>query len=182
MSHKTKTFKIVGVILILVGLAACGSPTPTSAPTADLNPLRTQVASTVLAQVTRDLALTPSITPIPSHTPTSIPLPTQTQAPTVTPDLTLATTPGITTTVAASATPTGTVNLAQWVSQTIADDTVFTPGEAFTLIWRLRNVGTSTWTPAYVLRFFSGNAFGAPTEIASAKRCCQGKRSISPWK
>ena len=57
-------------------------------------------------------------------------------------------------------------NKDQWVSQTIADDTVFAPGQAFTMTWRVRNVGTSTWTAGYLLRFFSGSAFGAPKEVA----------------
>jgi hypothetical protein len=29
----------------------------------------------------------------------------------------------------------------------------------------MKNVGTATWTPAYALRFYSGNAFGAPTQV-----------------
>jgi hypothetical protein len=59
----------------------------------------------------------------------------------------------------------GTDNRAQWVSQSIADDTRFAPGETFTMTWRLKNVGTSTWTTAYMLRFYSGDSFGAPKEV-----------------
>jgi hypothetical protein len=58
-----------------------------------------------------------------------------------------------------------TSDQAAWVSQSIADGTIFAPGETFTITWRLKNVGTSTWTIAYLLRFYSGNAFGAPQEI-----------------
>lgn len=165
MSKPIKILRIVGVFLSLLWLAACGSPAPTETPTPDLNPFRTEVAATVYAQVTHDLALTPSATLIPSATPTIIPLPTHTLAPTVTPGATLTATQGVTT-IQATATPvTATVNLAEWVSQTIADDSVFAPGEAFTITWRLKNVGTSTWTETYMLRFFSGNAFGAPVEV-----------------
>jgi len=32
------------------------------------------------------------------------------------------------------------------------------------MTWTIRNAGTSTWTAGYMLRFFSGNAFGAPNE------------------
>jgi hypothetical protein len=42
---------------------------------------------------------------------------------------------------------------------------VFAPGETFIITWQLRNVGTTTWTINYLLRFYTGNAFGAPQEI-----------------
>jgi hypothetical protein len=157
MAHKNRTQSVVGVLLILLWLAACSPTTPTSQPTADLNPLRTQVAATVLAQVTRDLASTPSITPLPSLTATY--LPTFTPFPTVSPSPSMTVTPS-------TGTPKATaVNQAQWVSQTIADDTTFAPGETFTMTWRLKNTGTTTWTAGYLLRYYSGNTFGAPKEI-----------------
>ncbi len=33
------------------------------------------------------------------------------------------------------------------------------------MTWSLKNVGTSTWTVSFLLRFYSGDAFGAPKEI-----------------
>lgn len=157
MAYTKKTIAVIGLWLGLLLLSACSPATPTSAPTQDLNPLRTEVASTVWAQVTQDLALTPSATPLPS--------PTATEAPSATPDQTTtpSTSPQATST---SGTPgPATTNQAQWVAQSVADGTVFAPGESFTVTWTLKNVGTSTWTPAYLFRFFSGNAFGAPQEI-----------------
>ena len=153
---------ILGMLLCLLWLAGCASPTPTQAPapstTLDLNPLRTEVAATVLAQVTRDLALTPSATLIPSPTNTHFPTETPTEALTPTPTPVLTATQVTTPTVQ-------TENRAEWVSQTIPDDTSFAPGETFTMTWRMRNVGSSTWTADYLLRFYSGNRFGAPAEI-----------------
>jgi hypothetical protein len=67
-----------------------------------------------------------------------------------------------------------TSNRDQWVSQSIEDDTVFAPGQAFTITWRLKNVGTSTWTAGYLLRFFSGSPFGAPKEIAIGQQVLPG--------
>jgi hypothetical protein len=58
-----------------------------------------------------------------------------------------------------------TNNRAQWVSQSIADKAIFAPGETFTMTWRLKNVGTSPWKSAYMLRFYSGDTFGAPKEV-----------------
>jgi hypothetical protein len=152
--------------LSLLWLAACSPTVPTSTPTLDLNPIRTEVAATVFAQVTRDLALTPSITPLPS--------PTATIPPTITPSLTGSPTLSETLTLS-SGTPTAvTVNQAQWVAQSIADDTIFKPGEAFTITWTLKNTGTSSWTTGYLLRFFAGNTFAAPKEIPISREVPPG--------
>jgi hypothetical protein len=44
---------------------------------------------------------------------------------------------------------------------TIPDDTQFLPGETFTKIWRLQNIGACTWTSDYAARFFYGDRIGA---------------------
>jgi hypothetical protein len=166
MAHKKRTLHGMGALLSLLWLAACSPAQPTSTPTPDLDPVRTQVAATVLAQVTRALALTPSITPIPS--PTETPQPTATTGPTDSPTPGQSQTPG-------SATPTvETTDHAQWVSQSIADDTAFAPGEAFTMTWRLKNTGTSTWKAGYLLRYYSGETFGAPKEVALGQEVLPG--------
>jgi hypothetical protein len=43
------------------------------------------------------------------------------------------------------------------------------------MIWRLRNAGTSTWTAAYLFRFYSGNAFGAEEEILLGQEVAPGE-------
>ena len=166
MSHKIRTLSGIGVLLSLLWLAACSPTLPTSTPTLDLNPLRTEVAATVLAQVTRELALTPSATPLPSPTATSLPTstPSQTASPASSATVSLS-----------SGTPkAGTTDHAQWVSQSIADDTIFTPGQVFTMTWRLKNTGTSTWTAVYLLRYFSGDTFGASKEIPIGQEVLPG--------
>jgi len=45
---------------------------------------------------------------------------------------------------------------------TIPDDTRMDPGENFTKIWRMKNVGTCTWTTSYAVVFDSGNIMGGP--------------------
>lgn len=145
-------------ILMLMGvlfLAACSQATPevlTPAPTADLNIIRTEVAATVLAQVPQICALTPTATQIPTNTPQ----PTATQAATATAEVTATTGTG---TAAASN------DQARWLSQSVTDGTVFTPGQTFTMTWRIQNVGKTTWTTGYRLRYFSGEAFGTAKEI-----------------
>ncbi|HEU0296915.1 MAG TPA: NBR1-Ig-like domain-containing protein, partial [Anaerolineales bacterium] len=49
---------------------------------------------------------------------------------------------------------------------TVADGTVFSPGAAFTKTWRIKNVGSCTWTKAYNLVFYSGDQMGAPTVVS----------------
>jgi Ig-like domain from next to BRCA1 gene len=39
---------------------------------------------------------------------------------------------------------------------TVPDGTQFAPGEVFTKTWRLKNIGTCTWTPDYDIVFYSG--------------------------
>lgn len=156
MAHLIKAFLRTGVLLSLLWLTACSSQAPTSTPTPDMNPFRTEVAATVWAQVTQTILLTPSITPLPSPTATTPPTATLARSATPSPSATAALitgTPGA-----------GTVNQAQWVSQSVADGTIFAPGESFSMTWTIKNAGTSTWTAGYMLRFFSGNAFGAPSE------------------
>ncbi len=45
---------------------------------------------------------------------------------------------------------------------TIPDDTRLNPGENFTKIWRMKNIGTCTWTTSYAVVFDSGNIMGGP--------------------
>ncbi len=55
---------------------------------------------------------------------------------------------------------------AQFISDiTVPDGTVFQPNTAFTKTWRLKNVGTCTWTTAYSLVFVSGDRMGAPDSV-----------------
>jgi hypothetical protein len=152
--------------LSLMWLAACSPTVPTSTPTLDLNPFRTEVAATVLAQVTQALAMTPSATLLSS--------PTATNMPTSTPGLTASPASVVAGTLSSGTPKAGTVNQAQWVSQSITDDTTFAPGEAFTMTWHLKNTGTSTWTAGYLLRYFSGNIFGTSKEISLGREVLPG--------
>jgi hypothetical protein len=167
MVSTRKTIPVIAVFLSLLLLSACGNPAPTNTPTLDLNPFRTEVAATVLAQVSQALALTPSATPIPSLTPIIEITSTSTQAASVS--------PGPNTTPTSGTPEAGTTNQAEWVSQSIADDTAFAPGETFTIAWRLKNVGTSTWTVSYMFRFYSGDAFGAPKEVPLGRAVLPGE-------
>lgn len=53
-------------------------------------------------------------------------------------------------------------DLAEFVADVnVADGTVFKPGELFTKTWRLKNIGSCTWTTNYALVFQSGDSMSA---------------------
>jgi hypothetical protein len=55
---------------------------------------------------------------------------------------------------------------AQFVADvTVPDGASFAPGATFTKIWRLRNIGTCTWTTSYAIVFVSGSLMGAPSVV-----------------
>jgi len=55
---------------------------------------------------------------------------------------------------------------AQFVADvTVPDGTRFDPGAAFTKTWRLRNIGTCTWTTSYTMVFDSGEKMGSTTSV-----------------
>jgi len=45
---------------------------------------------------------------------------------------------------------------------TVPDGTIFRAGESFTKTWRLKNLGTCTWTPDHELLFKDGDSMGGP--------------------
>jgi hypothetical protein len=94
----------------------------------------------------------PTPTPTPTSSPTATPLPTAT--PTSTPTNTVTPTP--------TSTPIpDPCNAAEFVADvTIQDGSTFSPGAYFTKIWRLKNVGTCTWTTDYDLVFADGRQMG----------------------
>ncbi len=58
-------------------------------------------------------------------------------------------------------------NRAEFVSSlSISDNTALKAGQVFTKVWRIRNIGTCSWTNAYTLRFYSGDAMGGPASVS----------------
>jgi hypothetical protein len=57
-----------------------------------------------------------------------------------------------------------TCDKAQFITDVnVPDGTVFNPETSFTKTWRLKNVGTCTWTTAYSIVFSKGESMGATT-------------------
>jgi hypothetical protein len=48
---------------------------------------------------------------------------------------------------------------------TIPDGTVMAPGQSFTKTWKLKNIGTTSWSN-YSLTFFYGEQMGAPSSVS----------------
>ncbi len=99
-----------------------------------------------------------TVTPLPPTTaPTAAaPAPTTASSPTAAPAAT----------TAAATTQAACTDLASFVTDvTIPDYSHMDPKETFTKTWRVKNVGTCTWTADYKAVYSSGDALGAPLSI-----------------
>lgn len=142
-----RIFQFLLIALALITLSACQRSSSTEDAAATLDPLYTAQAQTVIALSTKP-AGTPGLmaTPIVVSTP-------------------IGPTPVLPTTVAATPAPgglTGYCDAAQYVADvTVPDDAAMAPSVAFTKTWRLKNVGTCTWSTGYKVDFDSGNPMSA---------------------
>ncbi len=146
------------LVTLAVVIMACNFPNSTStSSSSDEGALQTAAALTVEAilqatQAAHNGTVTVSMT-TPSATapvqPTAPPPTTQPPPPTATP--------------VPSPTPSPEpCNRATFIKDvTVPDGTVFAPGESFTKVWRLKNVGTCAWQN-YSLVFDHGEAMGGP--------------------
>jgi Ig-like domain-containing protein len=139
---------VAPIALLLVAGLACGLPsaTTTPTPTNSVGAIYTAAAQTIQAELDKRGSATPEFT-----TTTAVQSPTVTSTP-VAPTVTLA--------------PTSTsvpCDRASFVSDvTIPDGTFIQPGNTFTKTWRLKNVGTCTWSTDYQLVFDHGDSMGGP--------------------
>ncbi|MBV6450129.1 MAG: hypothetical protein MHPDNHAH_00850 [Anaerolineales bacterium] len=58
---------------------------------------------------------------------------------------------------------------------TVPDGSTFAPGATFTKTWRLKNVGSCTWTTSYQLAFFSGEQMSAPASATFPRDVAVGQ-------
>lgn len=133
-------------------------------------PSSTPVGATALPGT--EIAVIGTNTPLPTNTllPTNTPLPTSTSLPTLTPLPTSTPLPTNTPFPTFTPTPTTPCNWAQFVSDvTIPDGTMMAPGVKFTKIWRIKNIGTCTWTTEYSLNFVSGTAMTVNNTVVYLK-------------
>jgi hypothetical protein len=164
-----KTSNLIPVFLTVMLLTACASSgTATATPTAfDVKALQTSAVQTIIANITQTAAAQPTQAPTETLTPAPA-APTETSAPAVE---TVALTQEVS--VTAVLTPAGLTpavltpggsptpqlcNDSHFVSDvSIQDGTVMTAGAAFVKTWRIKNIGTCTWTKAYQIIFGYGS-------------------------
>lgn len=129
-------------------------PTPT--------PNVTQAYQTVAAHLTQAVTATLLVgpSPLPSQSPQSSPTSGATKPQPPSPPAVVAPT-----NTQVPAQPCDQAAAGNPIDVTIPDDTLMQPGQAFTKIWRLVNVGTCTWTKDYALTYFSGEQMGAPASV-----------------
>lgn len=162
-SHRKSILLLGLALLVLLSCNLPGVATPTEE---GASAIYTAAAQTVIAQVTQ--ISKPPVTPLPS--PSAL-------VPTFPPPTLILPTPAPPTNTAPPPTPAPTntpvptsipavCDAVKFVKDvTVPDNTEFAPGEKFVKTWRLRNVGTCTWTTSYALVFVSGDAMGAPAVV-----------------
>ena len=147
-------------IFSLLALTAC-TLTQGSAPTAtiDAAPFFTQAVQTMESEMTQQAAILGE----PTFTATSLPTATSEPAATNTLPPIQAATAIPPTRIVPSFTPVPAVcDRAQFVRDlTVEDQSPFAPGTTFVKTWRLKNIGSCTWTQDYDLVLVSGSALNA---------------------
>ncbi len=123
--------------------------------TKDPNAVYTSAAQTVAVQLTQNAQKQPSTTQTPTQAATTAPLPT---GPALQETIV---SPSRTTQPTTAATQPSVADRVEFVSQTPQDGTAYAPKESFKVTWQVKNVGQTTWTTDYKIRFFSGNRIGA---------------------
>ena len=130
---------------------ASDTPIPTATSTETLEPSSTPIPT--------DTPI-PSFTPLPSATPTNTP-----GGPTITP-LPVGGSGGTGSSggEGGSAPTTAPCNWAQFeMDVTVPDGTIFGPDAYFTKVWRVRNIGSCTWTTKYTLVYDDGDELDGST-------------------
>lgn len=143
-----KRFAAFFVLLIFI-LTACNLPSSTPPPQDDFDMVSTLAALTVQASIgqnqptaTTGTGVQPTSAQEQGSAPTATSQPPQPGQPTATSQ---------------------PCNRASFVEDiTIPDNTPITVGKAFTKTWKLKNVGSCTWTSGYLLIFDSGDQMSGP--------------------
>ena len=139
---------LAAMAFMLVGCSLMGTST------VQQDQIDAAVAQTVTALNLSYPTIAPTFTAAPIiQTATTIPAatasPTLTLIPTYTP-------------VIATALP---CNWPVFISETVPDDTVFSPGTSFQKTWRISNAGNCAWNTSYKLVFTDGYQMGGPDYI-----------------
>lgn len=152
-----KTKFAICTLFFLLFITACAGPAaqPTTTPV-DVNAVATDVAATVVANITEQAA---------AFTPTL-------EEPTATATLELTLTPGVIDTPTITVTPTeNECDKMEFVSDvTIPDNSEMTPGQDFVKTWKVKNTGACPWRTNYILVYGWGdNKMGGQNTALTAE-------------
>ncbi|HLF72905.1 MAG TPA: NBR1-Ig-like domain-containing protein [Anaerolineales bacterium] len=148
----TRSRKIILLLSALAPILACSYFAPaTPQPAATLDALYTSAAQTLEAMSTQAVVTLPA-GPSPTSTlsiPTASPIVVNTF------------------TAVPPIQPVTRCDAASFVNDvTYPDGSVVSRGGTFTKVWRIKNVGTCTWTSSYAIVFVSGDQLGAPNAVS----------------
>ena len=172
MLKKNTAATLLGLVVFMIFLTGCAAPTPALVqPTVDQDMLDTAVAQTVVVKTTLLAALNPSATP---EGQSAKPARAAAQAATATPTPAIVATdtpsgPTATATIDRSLYPTKTPrripDAAAILSFSPPDGKTFNPGNQFDAVWKVKNVGSSTWNTAYRVRYASGTRMSETSDF-----------------
>lgn len=162
MSNRKLLFKIIVGVVLVTALMGCTSPTPTPtlAPTVDLQPtlnaVKTQSAATVIADLTKNA---------PTATKTTVPtIPTNTPRPTATVKATNTLLPLWT------KTPTQPSGSCTVTESSPKPNEVIAPGASFDGKWVVKNIGDGKWLANETdIRYASGTKFQSSGDVIDLK-------------
>lgn len=160
VNNRFKKYVLPGFALAII--LACGPFSQGGAPqpAETLNALYTSAAETLGAMSTQaatTLTLQPVVTTTLSiSTPSPTPFSTFTNVPPIQ--------------------PIAKCDAAAFVADvTYPDGAIVGRGSAFTKIWRIKNIGTCTWTTSYAIVYVSGEKFGTPIAVALSTNVAPGQ-------
>jgi len=160
---KNRKYLIILILITILTIVISGcQPKAPVEPTLDANAIFTQAAETVESKLT----LTALSMPTETSTPTLAPTNTQ-EPPTAT--ATLATTgqsPLSSVTITLAPNP----NKMEFVGDvTIPDGQIIPSGAKFIKTWKVKNIGTTTWSSNFKIRHWAGGQYGAAASILLGK-------------
>jgi hypothetical protein len=163
---KMRTFWIVAVAFLVL-LTSCKMPAPATPTKADPQALFTAAAQTAEARRVLLAKNSPTASPVTPQTPTP---PQESATPTVGGPL------AATVIVPPTGAPGTITDKAEFVADlSVPDGEAHAPNEPFVKTWRLKNVGTTTWTTAYALVFISGALMSGPASLPMPKEVPPGE-------
>jgi len=174
-----KSLLCLPLVFLLMAVMSCSIPGFSSLGGDDY--VKTSAAQTVDAAVAMNNATGTALAqlnPVDQNTGQTL---VYTETPTSTATITATSTVPVIPTFTESPSSTPTViqevcDLATFVTDvSVPDNTKFTPGEHFTKTWRIKNLGSCTWSTDYEAVFIGGDQMDAPADLNLTKSVATGQ-------